>query len=79
MLPLYPQDCVQLNQYKLQSEIGKVGLGRQEQWSLLSWGFVEIASAWHGPFSSGDVEHSLEVRVLSLEISSMGWEITPLS
>lgn len=37
MLPLNPdlpdspsfflQDCVQLNQYKLQSEIGKVGLG----------------------------------------------------
>lgn len=37
MAPLFPhQDCVQLNQYKLQSEIGKVGLGAgQEQGELV--------------------------------------------
>lgn len=34
-LPPYPQDCVQLNQYKLQSEIGKVGLGQAVGGSLL--------------------------------------------
>lgn len=34
-LPPYPQDCVQLNQYKLQSEIGKVGLGQAVGTSLL--------------------------------------------
>lgn len=31
----HSQDCVQLNQYKLQSEIGKVGLGQAEGTFLL--------------------------------------------
>ena len=30
--PLSPQDCVQLNQYKLKDEIGKVNIGRVLGW-----------------------------------------------
>lgn len=44
MLPsLPPQDCVQLNQYKLQSEIGKVGPGQARSSGNSSWGFAEVA------------------------------------
>lgn len=42
MFPLYcPQDCVQLNQYKLQSEIGKVGLGQARRSENFVWGFAK--------------------------------------
>lgn len=53
MLPLNPdlpdspsfflQDCVQLNQYKLQSEIGKVGLGPARSSENFIWGFAKAA------------------------------------
>lgn len=41
MLSLPPQDCVQLNQYKLQSEIGKVGLGLARSSGNLVWDFAK--------------------------------------
>lgn len=43
-----PQDCVQLNQYKLQSEIGKVGPGRAVQAFLMRTrgGGLSGPSAW---------------------------------
>lgn len=81
---------MQLNQYKLQSEIGKVGLGAgQEQWELV-WGIcggsLSRSSAWQNPLSSsgnvrlGQEGPSLEVRKVLSSIGNTwggGWAMTP--
>lgn len=85
MLTLPPQDCVQLNQYKLQSEIGKVGVGR-----LRAPG-ASGSSAWRCSFScvggngrQSQASPSLEVRTVSCPGGSSqvlgrgegGWKVT---
>lgn len=55
MLPL-PQDCVQLNQYKLQSEIGKVRPGQEGGWGAVLQSPLSV-SIFH---SDGTGEQSQE-------------------
>lgn len=47
-LPSLPQDCVQLNQYKLKDEIGKVNILRLWGWSgNLEWECAGFALAFN--------------------------------